>query len=193
MADSKKNLLGQSSSGKRKANVPAKPKSASVPGKKDTKVTALGKGPVSPQTDYTKDKPMQSAVKGGQKYGLPYESKAYKSGAEPAEYAKKKKAYKKPVVKKAASSESKSEAPKRTENKPIKGISNTQGMLTRTLPGGDSLGPSAKSVAKGVSASKRTYSDKKKQIGAVMQKGKKKDGTMKASAQRKIAAIRKQK
>lgn len=191
MADSKKNLLGQSSSGKRKANVPAKPKSASVPGKKDTKVTALGSKPgtVSPDTNYTKDKPMQSAVKGGQKYGLPYESKAYKSGAEPAEYAKKKKAYKKPVVKKAAPSE----APKRTENKPIKGISNTQGMLTRTLPGGDSAGAPAKSVAKGVIASKRTYSDKEKQIAAVMQKGKKKDGTMKASAQRKIAAIRKKK
>ena len=194
----KKNLLGQTSSGKRKANVPSKPQSVSVPGKKKTKVTALGKGPVSPQTDYTKDNPRQAAIKGGQKYGLPYEGRAYKSGAEPAEYAKKKGSYKKPVTKKAtppASSEKKSEestASKREAMKPIKGISNTGGALTRTLPS-DSVDAVKKPSVKGVDTSKKTYSAKDQKIAAAMQKGKKKDGTMKASAQRKIQRIRKSK
>lgn len=37
----------------------------------------------------------------------------------------------------------------------------------------------------------RTYTDKEKQINALLMTGKKKDGTMKASAQRKIQKIRK--
>lgn len=196
----KKNLLGQTSSGKRKANVPSKPQSVSVPGKKKTKVTALGSRPgtVSPETNYTKDNPRQAAIKGGQKYGLPYESRAYKSGAEPADYAKKKDSYKKPVTKKAtspASSEKKSEestASKREAMKPIKGISNIGGALTRTLPS-DSISAVKKPSVKGVDTSKKTYSAKDQKIAAVMQKGKKKDGTMKASAQRKIQRIRKSK
>lgn len=45
-------------------------------------------------------------------------------------------------------------------------------------------------TAKGVTVGKRTYTDKEKQINALLMTGKKKNGTMKASAQRKIQKIR---
>ena len=181
----KSNLLGTTSKPKRKVNVPSIVK----------KKTKLGyrPGTASPETDHTKDKPMQAAIRGGTKYGMPYESRAYKSGSEPMDYAKKKS---KPAPAKTSSAktppkaESKSTAEKRAEMKPIKGISNTGGALTRTLPS-DAIG---KAKVKGVDATKKkSYSEKDVKIAAAMQKGKKKDGTMKASAQRKIARIRKSK
>lgn len=50
----------------------------------------------------------------------------------------------------------------------------------------------AKAATKGVSVTpSRTYTEKEKQINAVMMDGKKKNGTMKASAQRKIQNLRK--
>ena len=58
----------------------------------------------------------------------------------------------------------------------------------REMPSGIS-----KPSVKGVDTSKKTYSAKDQKIAAAMQKGKKKDGTMKASAQRKIQRIRKSK
>lgn len=50
--------------------------------------------------------------------------------------------------------------------------------LSKTAPKGPSVAPA------------RTYTDKEKQINALLMTGKKKDGTMKASAQRKIQRIR---
>lgn len=146
---------------------------------------------------YMQENKEQKALKPSQKFGLPRESGAYKSGAQPADYGKGKSdkpAAKKPAAKKPAASKpaaSKPAAPsmaeKRSAMKPIAGISNTGGMLTRTLPGGDSLGKSASSVAKGVS----TRSRKEQMMADILAKGKKKNGTMKASAQRKIAKLRK--
>lgn len=51
-------------------------------------------------------------------------------------------------------------------------------------------GLAAKPKAMNVTPS-RTYTDKEKQVNALLMTGKKKDGTMKASAQRKIQNIRK--
>lgn len=142
---------------------------------------------------YMQENKEQKALKPSQKFGLPYEGRAYKSGAEPADYAKPKSS--KPAAKKPASSAKPkpaepSMASKRASMKPIAGISNTGGALTRTLPGGDSLGASAKSVSKGVSG-KKAYSAKEQKMAEILAKGKKKNGTMKASAQRKIARLRK--
>ena len=50
----------------------------------------------------------------------------------------------------------------------------------------------AKAAPKAINVTpSRTYTDKEKQINALLMTGKKKDGTMKASAQRKIQKIRK--
>ncbi len=50
----------------------------------------------------------------------------------------------------------------------------------------------AKAAPKAINVTpSRTYTDKEKQINALLMTGKKKDGTMKASAQRKIQRIRK--
>lgn len=134
---------------------------------------------------YAKDNEKQKALKPIQKFGLPRESGAYKSGAEPMDYAKGKAT--KTVTKKAAPKKAApakpagpSVAEKRSAMKPIAGISNTGGML-------NSLGKSASSVAKGVS----TRSRKEQMMADILAKGKKKNGTMKASAQRKIAKLRK--
>lgn len=169
MAEPKKNLLGQTSSGKRKANVPSKVKSSSVPGKKNTKVTSLGAGA---GTNYAKDKPMQAAVKPYQKYGLPYESRAYKSGAEPAEYAKKKSST--PAKKKVV----RTEGPK--VNKANREAPSTS--VSAPKPSGIQSRKEGKS-----------YSSKDIKMMEAMKKGKKADGTMKASAQRKIARLRRKK
>lgn len=61
---------------------------------------------------------------------------------------------------------------------PAKGPIGVAG-LSNAAPKGPSIAPS------------RTYTDKEKQINALLMSGKKKDGTMKASAQRKIQRIRK--
>lgn len=141
---------------------------------------------------YMQENKEQKALKPSQKFGMPYEGMAYKSGAEQADYAKgkaTKTATKKAAPKKAAPAKpaGPSMAEKRSAMKPISGISNTGGALTRTLPGGDRLGKSAGSVAKGVS----TRSRKEQMMADILAKGKKKNGTMKASAQRKIAKLRK--
>lgn len=57
---------------------------------------------------------------------------------------------------------------------------------------GIAASPVSKAAPKGPSiAPARTYTDKEKQISSLLATGKKKDGTMKASAQRKIQRIRK--
>jgi hypothetical protein len=140
---------------------------------------------------YMQENKEQKALKPMQKFGLPRESGAYKSGAEPMDYAKgkatktvtKKSEPKKPAAEKPASS---SMAEKRSAMKPIAGISNTGGALTRVLPS-DAI---RKGTSKGVQ-SKKSYSAKEQKMAEIMQKGKKKNGTMKASAQRKIAKLRK--
>lgn len=61
-------------------------------------------------------------------------------------------------------------------------------------PGIDGMGVAglAKAAPKAMNVTpSRTYTDKEKQINALLMTGKKKDGTMKASAQRKIQRIRK--
>ena len=61
-------------------------------------------------------------------------------------------------------------------------------------PGIDGMGVAglAKAAPKAINVTpSRTYTDKEKQINALLMTGKKKDGTMKASAQRKIQRIRK--
>jgi hypothetical protein len=141
---------------------------------------------------YAKDNEKQKALKPIQKFGIPSESKPNKStGNQPMDYAKGKGT--KTVTKKEEPkkvSESKSASPsmaeKRSAMKPIAGISNTGGALTRVLPS-DAI---RKGTSKGVQ-SKKSYSAKEQKIAEIMQKGKKKNGTMKASAQRKISKLRK--
>lgn len=155
--------------------------------KSATKTTSKGTGPQVTAGSRTSDNEYQKALKPYQKYGLPYESRG---AAKPAPAAKATKT----VVKKskpASAPVKESVSSKRAAMKPIAGVANTGGMLTRTLPGGDKPGVDAKSVSKGVMATKRTYSDKEQKMAAILAKGKKKNGTMKASAQRKIASLRK--
>ena len=66
---------------------------------------------------------------------------------------------------------------------------NVDAVKTPTRPGLGMPEISKPSIQK--QAQGRQYSEKEKQIMAVMEKGRKKDGTMKASAQRKIQRIRK--
>lgn len=164
--------------------MPKYPQSSSkAPAKK--KVTSKTGG----MDKYAKDNAYQTAVKGSyQKFGMPSEGRAYKSGASPAEYAKKPELKAtKTVTKKTAPKES---APKRSENAPIKGVANLSGMPTRVLPS-DAIKKDKSVASKGVTDSRRKYSEKDAKIAAIMAKGVKKNGTMKSSAQRKIAKARK--
>jgi len=136
---------------------------------------------------YAKDNAYQTAVKGSyQKFGLPKESGAFKSGAEPMDYAKPKAKATKTVTKKEAP---KTKKPSRTAAIGIKGVANLGALPTRVLPS-DNISAVKKPAVKGVTDSRKVYSEKDAKIAAIMAKGKKKNGTMKASAQRKIAKTR---
>jgi hypothetical protein len=71
-------------------------------------------------------------------------------------------------------------------NAPVSTKTTTPGISGMGVAGLSKTAPKAPSIAPA-----RTYTDKEKQISYLLMNGKKKDGTMKASAQRKIQRIRK--
>lgn len=163
--------------------MPKYPQGSYQPSKKK-KTTSLGSRPgtVTSESNHTKDKPMQAALKPYQKFGLPNEWRGAPKPEKKPQATKTVKSKPKPAKK------SEPAKPSRVKDSGIKGVANTGGALTRALPS-DAIRKVAPS--KGVDASKKVYSEKDKKIAAIMAKGKKKNGTMKASAQRKIAKARK--
>jgi hypothetical protein len=73
-----------------------------------------------------------------------------------------------------------------TANAPVSTKTTSPGISGIGVAGLSKTAPKAPSIAPS-----RTYTDKEKQISSLLATGKKKDGTMKASAQRKIQRIRK--
>ena len=90
----------------------------------------------------------------------------------------------------AATSKKSTTAKKRAEfsaaNAPIKSKAVKPSVSEIGVAGISKANPKAMNVTPS-----RTYSEKEKQINAILAAGKKKDGTMKVSAQRKIQRIRK--
>lgn len=145
---------------------------------------------------YAKNNKMQNDLKPYQKYGMPYE---FGPGAPGTKPLKKEATASKP--KSPAKPKAPSIAQRRAEMDAKKLTSPAVGR-TKVIPtrGGDmyrmseELGISGNVKAKAPSVkAPRKYTDKEKQINALLATGKKKDGTMKASAQRKIQKIRRSK
>lgn len=102
------------------------------------------------------------------------------------------------AAKKSAASAKKSSAPEKKVSSPKKstpeakkpGITPKIGSVTTSKIKKDLELPKREAVDISYKPKARTYSDSEKKIMGVMEKGKKKDGTMKEGAQRRIASIR---